>query len=167
MTLCRKASSVADRLRLMTAAAVVSVLSAGCAGMPTGGAVHLGRALPAAGGLGDLDVRVLPPSWKAGLEPLAVVSGFLRATVNDDDNYAIARSYLTGSAAGRWHPSDGVTIYDEVGLRVADAGADAAAHTTVRLNAPRIGRIDRRGDFVQQPGRVVAGFSVVRSDGSW
>jgi len=163
----RKVSSVAERLRAWAAAVTFVALSAGCAGMPTGGAVHLGRALPAAGGLGDLDVRVLPPSWKPGLEPLAVVSGFLRATVNDDDNYAIARSYLTGSAAGRWRPADGVTIYDEVGLRVADAGADTASHTTVRLNAPRIGRIERRGEFVQKPGRLVAGFSVVRSNGSW
>src|SRR4051812_6209241 len=135
--------------------------------MPSGGAVHLGRALPAAGGLNDLNIRVLPPSWKAGLEPLAVVSGFLRATVNDDDSYAIARSYLTGAGASRWRPSDGTTIYDEVALRVGDTPASNGLRRTVQLQAPRIGHIDRRGEFVPEPGRLVAGFSVIRSNGSW
>src|SRR3954453_20752861 len=167
MTPCRKASSVADRLRLMPAAAVVSVVATGCAGMPTGGAVHLGRALPAAGGLNDLNIRVLPPSWKAGLEPLAVVSGFLRATVNDDDDYAIARSYLTGAGANRWRPSDGIAIYDEVALRVGDTPGSNGSRGTGELQAPRVGDTDRRGEFVPQPGRLVAGFSVVRSNGSW
>lgn len=135
--------------------------------MPTGGGVHLGRALPAAGGLNDLEVRVLPPSWKAGLEPLAVVSGFLRATVNDDDDYAIARSYLTGDAAGRWRPSAGVTIYDETSLRVTDDAASSGSRDTVQLRAPRIGHIDRRGEFEPQLGTLVTSFGVVRSGGSW
>jgi hypothetical protein len=160
-------SSVVERLRSWAVAATVVGLTASCAAMPTGGAVHLGRALPAAGGLSDLDVRVLPPSWKAGLEPLAVVSGFLRATVNDDDDFAIARSYLTPSAAGEWRPSTGATIYDEVALQVADVAPTNSAHSTVRLQAPRIGHIDRRGEFVPQLGQLVAGFSVVRSNGSW
>ena len=172
-TASRKVSSVAERHRTgarwktWPAAFTLIALSTGCAGMPTGGSVHLGRALPAAGGLSDLDVRVLPPSWKAGLEPLAVVSGFLRATVNDDDDYAIARSYLTGPAASHWRPATGVTVYDEVALHVADDGPATSTHSTVRLQAPRIGHIDQRGEFVPQPGRLVAGFSVVRSNGSW
>lgn len=158
---------MADLIQRFVAAAAVVALLSGCAGMPTGGGVHLGRALPVAGGLNDLDVRVLPPSWKAGLEPLSVVSGFLRATVNDDDDYAIARSYLTGAAASRWRPSAGVTIYDETALRVADVGPANANRSTVQLRAPRIGHIDRRGEFVPQPGGLVAGFSVVRSGASW
>ena len=161
------ADPVSERPRFWTAAVALSLLVTGCAGMPTGGGVHLGRALPAAGGLDDLNIRVLPPSWKAGLEPLAVVSGFLRATVNDDDNYAIARSYLTGTGASRWRPSDGITVYDEVALHVGDTAAANGSRSTVQLQAPRIGHIDRRGEFVPEPGRLVAGFSVIRSNGSW
>jgi hypothetical protein len=158
---------VAERLRRLAVVAGAAFVLAGCAGMPTGGQVHLGRALPAAGGLADLDVRVLPPSWHAGLEPLAVVGGFLRAMVNDDDDYAIARSYLSGAASARWRPSSGVTTYDEVALKVTAAAAGQASRTTVQLRAPRLGHIDRRGDYEPTPGTLAAGFTVARSGGSW
>src|SRR5207302_10708683 len=87
--------------------------------------------------------------------------------VNDDDDYGIARSYLTSGAANRWRPAAGVTIYDEASLRISDVAPASAAHRTVQLQAPRIGHIDRRGEFVPEPGPLVAGFSVVRSGGSW
>src|SRR5947209_15544557 len=97
------------RRRHLLGVAVAALALTGCAGMPTGGAVHLGRALPAPGGLGDPDVRVLPPSWRTGLDPVGVVTGFLRAMVNDDDGYAIARTYLASAFAHRWRPETGVT----------------------------------------------------------
>ena len=50
-----------DRHRLLLGATAAVLALSACAGMPTGGSVHLGRALPAAGGLGEPDVRVLPP----------------------------------------------------------------------------------------------------------
>lgn len=156
-----------DVIRRLTLAAGLAGVLAGCAGMPTGGGVHLGRALPAAGGLGDLDVRVLPPSWHSGMDPLAVVTGFLRAMVNDDDDYAIARSYLAASASGRWRPAAGVTTYDEVSLKVTDTGSSTAARDTVELRAPRIGHIDNRGDYAPTPGTLVAGFTVARAGASW
>lgn len=158
---------MADAVRRLAIAVAVAAAVSGCAGMPTSGPVHLGRALPAAGGLGDLDVRVLPPSWNAGLEPMAVVSGFLRALVNDDDDYAIARSYLSRSASGHWRPSAGVTTYDEVSLKVTDTGTTAAVRDTIQLQAPRIGHIDARGDYAPSPGTLVASFTVFRSAGSW
>src|SRR5437868_12699741 len=106
MPAIRRTSPVRERrnsLVAVAAAVVVLVVAAlsGCAAMPTGGAVHLGRVLPAPGGLGDPDVRVLPPSWHPGLDPIGVVTGFLRAMVNDDDGYVIARTYLAAAAADR------------------------------------------------------------------
>ena len=161
------ASPVRDRKRLLVASAALTVAVSGCAGMPTGGAVHLGRALPAAGGLGDIDVRVLPPSWRTGLDPIGVVTGFLRAMVNDDDNYAIARTYLAGSFAGRWRPSTGVTTYDAVSLQRQDADGGSASHATVVLRTPRIGRIDRRGDYEPAPGALVTSFAVTKASDGW
>lgn len=155
------------RGRLAAVAAVLAAAgSAGCAGMPTGGGVHLGRALPAPGGLGDPDVRVLPPSWHAGLDPTTVVTGFLHAMVNDDDDYAIARTYLTRSASDRWHPSIGVTTYDSVALQ-RPAPEAGTGRLMVTLRTPRIGHLDRRGDYEPQPGTLVAGFSVVHGQDGW
>ena len=158
---------MADIFRRLALVATVMAVLSGCAGMPTGGPVHLGRALPAAGGLGDLDVRVLPPSWHPGLGPQEVVNGYLRALVNDDDDYAIARSYLDRSASGRWRPSAGVTTYDEGSLKISDTGTAAAVRDVIQLSAPRIGHIDNRGDYSPSPGTLVAAFTVARSAGSW
>lgn len=135
--------------------------------MPTGGAVHLGKVLPPAQGLAEPDVRVLPPTWHNGLGPQAVVDGFLRAMVNDDDDYAIARSYLTSSAAAQWRPSAGVTTYDDGSVRES-ATAGPGGRATVTLTAPRVGRIDERGDYDPAPGSVGATFVVTRqTPGSW
>ena len=141
------------------------VVVTGCAGMPTGGGVHLGRALPAPGGLSDPDVRVLPPSWHTGLDPVSVVTGYLHAMVNDDDDYAIARSYLTAAGSARWHSSTGVTTYDSVSLR--RSGGTSSSPATVVLRTARIGHIDRRGDYEPDPGTLVAGFSVTRGRDGW
>ena len=154
-------------MRRCVAAVVVAVAVSGCAGMPSSGPVHLGRALPAAGGLGDIDVRVLPPSWRAGLDPIGVVTGFLRAMVNDDDNYAIARTFLAGSFAARWRPATGVTTYDAVSLQREDSAAGSSSHATVVLHTPRIGRIDRRGDYEPAAGSLVTSFSVAKGNDGW
>jgi hypothetical protein len=136
--------------------------------MPTGGAVHLGKVLPQAQGLAEPDVRVLPPSWHAGLGPQAVVDGFLRAMVNDDDDYAIARSYLTPTAAGQWRPSAGVTTYDDGSVHEVAAATGRGSRVTVSLSAPQVGYIDERGDYEPTPGTVRAAFVVARQQaGSW
>lgn len=151
--------------RRTLALGLATLVATACAGMPTGGGVHLGRALPAPGGLSDPDVRVLPPSWRTGLDPVAVVTGYLHAMVNDDDDYAIARSYLTAAGSARWHPSTGVTTYDAVSLQ-RSGGASASAVTVV-LRTGRIGHVDRRGDYEPAPGTLVTGFSLTRGSDGW
>ena len=155
-----------DRVRSLALIAALAAL-AGCASMPTGGPVHLGRALPAPGGLSDPDVRVLPPSWRSGLDPIGVVTGFLRAMVNGDDDYAIARTFLAGSAASRWRPSTGMTTYDSISLKRQDAGGASPSRGTVVLRTARIGRIDQRGDYEPAPGTLVTSFTVTHASDGW
>ena len=150
------------RSRFASAVVGVALTLCGCASVPTGGAVHLGREVPQAQGLGDLDVRVLPPAWHPGLGPQEVVSGFLRALVNDDDDYAIARSFLTASASAGWRPSAGITTYDETAIRQTQGPGGAPGRVTIQLRAPRIGSIDERGDYHPAGGTLAASFSVAR-----
>lgn len=152
------------RLAALSAAVAVAVAT-GCAAIPTGGAVHLGRALPGPGGLDDLDVRVLPPLWHAGMSPEDVVTGFLRALVNDDEDYVIARSYLTGAASLHWDPSSGVTTYDDSAAQPSETGSGGAR--VITLHAPRIGHVDARGDYNPVPGALDASFTVLHSGGDW
>jgi hypothetical protein len=143
------------------AVAAVALAAASCASMPTHGAIHLGRAVSAPGGLADLDVRVLPPSWHAGMAPGEVVAGFLRALVNDDDDYAIARSYLTPGGMRSWHPDKGITTYDDTSSRTSVSGS------RVTIRAPRLGRIDQRGGYEPMPGTLASTFTMTKISGSW
>ena len=154
-----------DRLRRAGWVAVAGLI-AGCAGIPHSGAVHVGRPVPAPGGLGDVDVRVLPAAAQPGSAPNEIVRGFLRAVVNSDSNYDIARSYLTRRAAAGWHAGDEVTTYDDSGvdIRVATGGTTSR---TLQFRAPRVGLIDGRGDFSPRGGDIRASFGLVKQNGQW
>jgi Lipoprotein LpqB beta-propeller domain/Sporulation and spore germination len=151
---------------LALVAALASLGAAGCAAMPSSGAVHVGRVVPVAGGLGDLDVRVLPPAPVPGMSPVAIVNGFLHALVNEDGDYAVARSYLTNRGVRTWRFGAGVTTYDDTGLQVI-AGPTRTTSASVTVRAPRIGRIDQRGDYTPSPGTLATVFTLVRDAGQW
>src|SRR3954468_4215991 len=121
-------------LLLLLPAGLLAGLVAGCAGIPDTGGVHVGRPVPAAGGLGDVDLRFLPPAPVPGMAPNDIVHGFLRAMVNDDGNYEIARSYLTRRAAAGWNTRTGVTTYDESRLALIARTAPGSTRT-VQLTA--------------------------------
>ena len=139
-------------------------LTAGCAGMPTRGGVHVGRALPAAGG--DIDIRALPPGPRPHMKPADVVGGFLQALVNDDNNYAIAREFLTPKAATDWDAADGITTYDDSSL-VIPTTTTAGATRVVRISAHGIGRIDARGDYRTAPEALHPSFTLALRLGEW
>lgn len=150
----------------LVAAAVAAVTVAGCAGIPTSGQVMVGRQIAAGGGLDDADIRVVPPAPLPSMSPADIVHGFLRALVNADGNYEIARSYLTHRAAATWNPSADVTTYDDAAVNVVTSRTDSARRT-IRIAAPRVGLIDDRGDFTPQAGTVSARFDLLRQNGQW
>lgn len=156
----------ARRRVVATIGTLVMCASVGCAGIPDSGSVHVGRPVTAAGGLGDVDVRVLPPPPLPGATTSDIVHGFLRAMVNADGDFEIARSYLTRHAAANWHPGVQVTTYDDSSLQISPAGV-AGSGRAVRVTAPRVGLIDERGDFTPTAGTVRATYQLTRQDGQW
>ena len=154
-----------DRHRLVGLLAA-GLLLVGCAGIPQGGGVHVGRPVPAPGGLGDIDVRVLPAAAQPGDAPSDIIRGFLRALVNSDGDYEIARSYLTRRASSGWDAGPGVTTYDDSGVAVG-ATTGGTNSRTLEFHAPRIGVIDARGTFEPRAGVVRATFGVVHQNGQW
>ncbi len=130
------------RLR-RTGAVVAAVLAlAGCAGIPDSGAIRVGREISAEGGLDDIDVRVLPPAPLPGMSAADIVHGFLRAMVNGDGDYEIARAYLTDHAALTWDAGVAVTMYDDGGVTLT-ATETSEVRQSIRVQAPRVGS-DRR-----------------------
>jgi hypothetical protein len=156
---------VSERLR-RTFVVVAVAMATACGGVPDGGGVHLGRALPAVGGPDDSfdsDVKALPPPWRSGMSPNEVVAGFLRAVVNGDGGYAIARSYLSSGASRSWDPVRSITMYD--GLQMGLSGTGTVR--SVRLRAVRTGTVDERGDFDPTRGSIDETVGLVRVDGQW
>jgi len=153
-------------VRHAIALTAATVLVTACAGIPTGGAVHVGRPISAPGGLGAIDVRVLPAAAQPGLSPSDVVHGFLRALVSADTNYDIARTYLTKRAASTWHPGTGVTTYDDSSVQISTSGSGALSRM-VQLHAPHLGDIDTRGNFAPAGGTIAASFALVRQSSQW
>lgn len=154
------------RERRWLAGLAVTGLLAGCAGIPGSGAVHVGRPVPALGGLGDIDVRVLPAAAQPGDTPSEIVHGFLRALVNSDGDYEIARSYLTRRTASAWKSGEGVTTYDDSGVDIRESSGGSSART-LQFRAPRIGAIDGRGNYAPHGGQVRSTFGLVKQNGQW
>src|SRR4051794_23378936 len=154
-----------SELTRRTAAALVAVaVLTGCAAIPTSGGVHVGRPLSAVGGVGDVDVRVQPPPAQPGMSPTSVVRGFLRAVVNNDGDYEIARTFLSGRAAQSWSAA-GTTTYDDGSAEVV--GRRAGKSRIVDLGVERRGFIDERGEFMPRSGRLRSTFRLVRQRGEW
>ena len=117
------------------------------------------------GSVQENEVRVLPPGPVPGSTPEQVVSGFLRAGSASDEEYDVARSYLTTDPEGSWRPDSSIVVYsDESALSVEKLAPD-----TIRATARVSARIDGAGRFHEvQPGSIVeATFRLQRAGGEW
>ncbi|WP_298992070.1 LpqB family beta-propeller domain-containing protein [uncultured Pseudokineococcus sp.] len=158
--------------------AVLALLT-GCVDLPRRGPVEGGPA-PAAP---DPALGFLAEGPPTGASPETVVEGFLRASAAFDDDSATARLFLTPRAARSWRPSERVVVIAASGLVVGGTGASQPAADpgrptstvtqgtvqTVRVTAPLVGEVDRRGRWTTAPPRASysVDLDVVRADGVW
>ncbi|HWC34932.1 MAG TPA: LpqB family beta-propeller domain-containing protein [Mycobacteriales bacterium] len=141
--------------------AAAAVALAGCAAVPDSGPVRVGRAVAPAGGggLSDAIVREVPAGPQPGADPVQVVGGFLRAMVDSDGGYGVARSYLAPGAG--WSAGAGITVYAEP-TRVVREG-----QSTVVVQADRVGVLGAHGAYRVDPGTIRRRFEVSRRGGQW
>jgi hypothetical protein len=106
-------------LRAAGAAAVLG-LGTACARIPTMSPLD-SRELTGQSQPGAPYVRALPPP--ADATAAEVVAGFMQAGVGSEDDFAVARAYLTGPASETWDPAARITIYSGTQeLTVEEAG---------------------------------------------
>ena len=141
---------------------MVFALSACGATIPESGPVVEGPAVDAASDSQFIRVIARPPI--DGATPVEVVQGFLEASASSQDDYAVARQYLTSTASLTWSPAAQTSVYDGSSVKLAVAGA-----TNVIMTAPLVGRIDAAGSAtVAEPGRAEQfPFKVSREAGQW
>ena len=100
------------------------------------------------------------------MKPADVVGGFLQALVNDDENFAIAREFLTPTAAASWNAASGITTYDDSSLSFPST-TTVGATRVVHVNAEGIGRVDVRGDYAPAPAALHPTFTLALRLGEW
>jgi Lipoprotein LpqB beta-propeller domain/Sporulation and spore germination len=151
------------RGRLAAAALVVTTLVlSGCAQIPTSGPVKSGGDPRLA--QADNRVRSIGRPPRPGDSQTAVVEGFLASSADFRNDHAVARQYLTPTAAQLWRPQQGTVVYEPTASppSVVD-GNDLSVEYGEK------GQINADGSFTSvAPGKTVSrSFHLIKVDGEW
>ncbi|WP_407341809.1 LpqB family beta-propeller domain-containing protein [Pengzhenrongella phosphoraccumulans] len=152
-----------SRARGLALAALLALVLAACAGLPTSGPVGKGDGAAAEPGT----VFPLAYSPAAGADPRAIVQGFLAAgAAGLGDNYAVARQYLARESRAGWQPTEGLVVYSTA----AALNFKQVTDTQVSVTLPVVATVDAGGRYTEAyPGaQQDAVFDLVRdSDSQW
>ncbi|MDF2443472.1 MAG: hypothetical protein JWR01_1675 [Subtercola sp.] len=149
------------RLTAVLAVAVAAVLAiSGCTGIPDGGGVH---AQPAGSAPEDIDVILLPPGPVPDANQTQILNGFLQAAASPQNDYAVARSFLSKGFQKQWDPNAGVLI--DAGQLSFTTQSDTAMSVSVTPQA----EVDGTGDYVENSSTaaVTIPFQFTQEDGQW
>jgi hypothetical protein len=143
-------------------ATVAALALSACGGISMDSPVQQGLEVGAAQ---DDPVRVLFPGPAAGSSPAQIVQGFLRAGAASDQEYEVARSFMTPSPETTWRPDTSIMIFtDESAVSVSPVNA-----TTVRARARVVATIDANGRYRDLPpgSSAEATFGLQQIAGEW
>lgn len=149
---------MSSRVRGISAA--VLLLLSGCAQLPTEVSVQSGPALAVAGPQ-DF-VYYSPPGPQRGASAEDIVSGFLNAGIGPQNDYAIARQFLSSDFSPRWQPELRVLIRSSV----PDLELASRERISVRLFVTA--EVDEYGEFRDVDNvEEQLDFSLVQESGEW
>ena len=139
-----------------------ALLLSGCAGIPSSSEVKFGDEVSTDASSQFVRVIARPPS--AGMSPQELIQGFLDASADPSDDYAIARKYLSPKVASSWSPEAGIEIYDGAELEL-----QANGDRVIGVGA-KVGEVTVAGRYELAPTvtNINASFSVEKTaDGEW
>lgn len=133
---------------------------AGCATLPTELAIEKGpQLLP---GAAQEVAYYSPSSPTAGATAQEIVSGFLAAGTGPQNDYSIAREYLTESFATRWKPDTQTLI--RVGVPLYQSTNDSLQVVQLTVGA----RVDDQGRYENLDAQQISlRFQLVEEEGEW
>ena len=139
---------------------LLAVLLAGCARIPTSGPV--GKS--SEGSAGNLSAPVfLPAAPQDGATPETIIDYFYRAGSGYEDDYAVARQYLTQASSVSWKPDQRALVYREA--RVVPGEAENVYNYELDVAYT----VDADGIATQSPEGTVEKIpvTVTQVDGEW
>lgn len=103
-----------------------------------------------------------PASPEEGASPQEIVSGFLAAGTGPQNDYAVAREYLSESFATRWKPDTQTLI--RVGVPIYQSAGETLQVVDITLGA----RVDENGIYEDlEPDQLSLRFQLAQEDGEW
>ena len=147
--------------RLLAVVAALALVLAGCSSIPRSGAVQEGQ--DAVTGENPAPV-FLPygPRTDASMEE--ILAGFIDAATSPDNNYAVAREFLTHDFSAAWKSDTGVTVDDGSG-RVFTALDERTMQFAVRP----VAEVNDTGEFHEEvaSASLPLRYEFVQVDGQW
>lgn len=146
--------------KLVVGLLVAATLS-GCARLPLAGEVHQGPLID--GGLSGEQLYYSPNPPTTGASQEDIINGFLNAGTGPQDDYAVAREYLSDKFRTEWQPNQEVLV--ETGRPQITFAAAGRAQVSILLQS----KLDERGIYsVARDGAArTLNFSFVREHGEW
>lgn len=143
--------------------AVVAFVLAACAGLPTSSDVEARRPISDAPSAPPANVEFYGP--RSNADPVEMVKGFLRANGSVDEDFAVARQFLTTDASRGWAPGGRVAINQ--GER--DFAVTQVTPGRVSLTATQWAELDAGGHLRQLavPSHRTVDIGLKQVDGQW
>jgi Lipoprotein LpqB beta-propeller domain/Sporulation and spore germination len=147
------------RLQLAGILTALALVMTGCSSIPSDSAVRAGQPVEPDDNPPPIFLPSLP---EKGGSPESIVRGFIGAASSPEDNYAIARKFLTIDST--WDPNAGVTV-DDGSARPAIALDDK----TVQLSVNPVAEVDATGVYgeVESPAPVFLRYHLAQVGGEW
>ncbi|WP_144757351.1 LpqB family beta-propeller domain-containing protein [Curtobacterium pusillum] len=151
------------RLRRLVAAALAAVTIvtvSACAAIPTDGPVRAGQTIKDES-ISGVDYR--PDKPVAGADQTAILRGFIAAGTGAQDDYAIARQFLSSGFAEKWNPRRGVTV------RQGNPAVERVGERELTYTLTASATVDANGEYTQavRPTSSTLTFQFTREDGEW
>ncbi|MCJ1713330.1 LpqB family beta-propeller domain-containing protein [Curtobacterium sp. VKM Ac-2922] len=141
-------------------AALTLVAVSACAAIPTGGPVRTGQSLKDES-VSGVDYR--PSAPEDGSTQSAILRGFVNAATGAQDNYAVAREFLSDGFAQKWNPRQSTTI------RQGDGDVEQVGDRELTYTLTASATVDSDGEYTQavRPTSSTLTFQFTKQDGEW
>lgn len=146
-------------LRSLSAMLVLAL--AGCASIPTTGAVYAGVALP---DTNSIEVDILARGPQDGDSQEQILQGFLAAAASPKLDYAVAREFLTSDFSKTWKPDSSATVDQS-----ADRSTSATSDASIALRIKPMATVSDEGVYTtsQSGSAETRNFSFTQVNGQW
>lgn len=142
-------------------AALVVAMLAGCAGIPSSGAVHAGRQQSPAD---SLELELLAAGPQKGADQATILRGFIDAATDARNNYQVAREFLTPAFADEWRADASATI--DV---LAERAYRQVSETKMRVDVVPTASLGANGEYqlAGSPTPIPLDYDFEQVDGQW